>query len=293
MKPLPFENRAFDPALIGHLRDEFGDRSEAIVSAALAEVHRLAEEWGVEIDGWLPGGTCSLVLTTGERVLRVPLLDWERATSLPMLLAFSGHGGVEILASDSRSGGCLMPRLRPGTPLGADEVGACADLILRLRQAEGDAPPLERFLQTFGERREIRADVRPDLLDACRHDLRRLLETSPPPRLLHGDLHHLNILRHGDVWISIDPEGMMGDPAYEPAAFLRNPIPEIGDEPNLPELLRQRILRFSQRLGDPPERIWAWARLRTVLCIVGEKPYAPWVRVAVALDSLRREFALD
>ena len=186
-----------------------------------------------------------------------------------------------------------MPRLRPGTPLGADEVDACADLILRLREAEGDAPPLERFLRTFEDRQGTRADVRPGLLDECRRDGHRLIETSPPPRLLHGDLHHFNILRHGNAWIAIDPEGMMGDPAYETAAFLRNPIPEIGDAPNLPELLRERILRFAQRLGDPPERIWAWARLRTVLCIVGDRPYAPWVRVAVALDSLRREFAFD
>ena len=43
-------------------------------------------------------------------------------------------------------------------------------------------------------------------------------------RLLHGDLHHYNILRDGDRgWVAIDPKGVVGEVEYEIGAALRNP----------------------------------------------------------------------
>ena len=55
----------------------------------------------------------------------------------------------------------------------------------------------------------------------------QLLQTSEADVLLHGDLHHDNILQNGDDWLVIDPKGVIGEPAYEVAAFIRNPIPEL------------------------------------------------------------------
>ena len=57
--------------------------------------------------------------------------------------------------------------------------------------------------------------------------------------VLHGDLHHDNVLRHGDGWVVIDPHGYVGDAAVEPATMLYNPIPYVFamDDPQMADLI--------------------------------------------------------
>ncbi|ETZ04729.1 aminoglycoside phosphotransferase family protein [Holospora undulata] len=54
-----------------------------------------------------------------------------------------------------------------------------------------------------------------------------LLQSLIPDILLHGDLHHNNILQNADGWFVIDPKGVIGKPAYEVVAFIRNPMLEL------------------------------------------------------------------
>lgn len=55
---------------------------------------------------------------------------------------------------------------------------------------------------------------------ACLRDL----ENEDEPVLLHGDLHHGNVLRHGSSYKIIDPKGVVGDRAFEVYALLHNPV---------------------------------------------------------------------
>jgi len=55
-----------------------------------------------------------------------------------------------------------------------------------------------------------------------------LVATQNRPVLLHGDLHHENILSSShDGWLAIDPKGVVGESAYEVGAFVRGPFPEL------------------------------------------------------------------
>lgn len=54
--------------------------------------------------------------------------------------------------------------------------------------------------------------------------LNRLLALPVEARPLHGDLHHDNILSGPRGWLAIDPHGVVGDPAYDAANLLYNPI---------------------------------------------------------------------
>jgi streptomycin 6-kinase len=51
-----------------------------------------------------------------------------------------------------------------------------------------------------------------------------LLASVPEVRVLHGDLHHENIVSaQRAAWLAIDPKGIVGDLGYETGALMNNP----------------------------------------------------------------------
>jgi len=93
----------------------------------------------------------------------------------------------------------------------------------------------------------------------------QLLKTVSPDVLLHGDLHQDNILKNGNGWVVIDPKGVIGEPAYEVAAFIRNPIPELLNYTDAPNIIYNRITRFAELLELPTKRIFDWCFVQAVL----------------------------
>ncbi len=104
----------------------------------------------------------------------------------------------------------------------------------------------------------------PHLQDWCaclnqEQDLaQELLSTTLKEILLHGDLHHGNILLRGDEAIVIDPKPVIGDPFFEPARFILNPIDCILDQRHVKDILENRILKFETFFGDTTHRIRRW-----------------------------------
>ena len=89
--------------------------------------------------------------------------------------------------------------------------------------------------------------------------------TTGPDVLLHGDLHHYNVLQKGDAWVIIDPKGVIGETAYEVAAFIRNPIPELLRENNAIDIIENRMEAFSHNCNIPKARIADWCFVQAVL----------------------------
>lgn len=79
-----------------------------------------------------------------------------------------------------------------------------------------------------------------------------LMGDSGENRLLHGDMHHFNILRVVDNgWRLIDPHGVVGNPLYELGAFLRNPWGACYTEPGVRHRLSERVAVLAERLSIP------------------------------------------
>ena len=264
-------------------------------ASAVARARRLADVWGLKIGSELEGATCSVVFEATDSVgqdlvLKAPFSYVEERESWHVLRAFAGDGGVEVLRQDDESGAVLMPRLRPGKTLTEaglsddDATAICARLILQLRTAPiVEARTLARWCQ------ELFEDPTNSLVDEARKVYEKLMEAPPAPMLLHGDLHHFNILSSGVQWVAIDPKGILGDPAFEIAGFMRNPVPN----PPGADGMARRLRLFADLLGDPPERLWGWAFTETVLCWKqsdeGEFP-ASWSTASEAIWEVRREF---
>ncbi|WP_433075973.1 aminoglycoside phosphotransferase family protein [Dactylosporangium sp. CA-052675] len=95
--------------------------------------------------------------------------------------------------------------------------------------------------------------------------MRELCASAPSRVLLHGDLHHDNLLSARRArWLAIDPHGLSGDPGYEIGSWLFNPDPGNRD-PALLALVPGRLEQFADRLGQPLDRLVAWGFVKAVL----------------------------
>lgn len=84
--------------------------------------------------------------------------------------------------------------------------------------------------------------------------------------VLHGDLHHDNILSNGRAFKVIDPHGYAGDPAFECGPMIYNPGGEYFPNQNaLSQVIDRRLQIMCETLPFDPHRIKAWAFCMTML----------------------------
>ncbi len=85
--------------------------------------------------------------------------------------------------------------------------------------------------------------------------------------MLHGDLHHQNILLGGGGrWITIDPKGLIGERGYDIATWMMNPW-GIPLQDNYVELGNRRLDIFSDMLGEDRNRLAKWAVFHAALSL--------------------------
>lgn len=207
-------------------------------------------------------------------VLKIITDQAAYAQEVAALQAFAGYGCPEILHQNHDLRALLLRRIMPGTTLRnyfphADEasVAITARVMQKLHQAplpqNHSFPSITTWLAALDDDWHLPAHH----LDRARELSQQLLATSPAHEvLLHGDLHHDNIIMGSDeAWIALDPKGVVGDPAYEAGAFIRNPKPELIAYQNLPALLVQRIRLFATVLGCDAQRMHNWAYVQAIL----------------------------
>ena len=83
--------------------------------------------------------------------------------------------------------------------------------------------------------------------------------------LLHGDLHHENVLLAGNTWKAIDAKGLVGDPGYETGVLFYNPMPKVFQVPDLRKLLTRRLAQLAEELEMDRARIRGWGLAQCVL----------------------------
>jgi len=222
------------------------------------------------------------ILAFGQRdnqsvVLKVIRNRGDEWRSGDVLSAFEGNGVVRVL--DHLYGAVLLERLKPGDSLvsmaltGGDEqaTGILADVMGRM--SPGAPASSASTVQEWGRAFERHAagrdgQIPKPLREAAQHVYSRLCASQSTPRLLHGDLHHYNVLLDSERgWLAIDPKGVIGEPEYEVGAALRNPY----ERPELftaPATITRRVDRFQRELHLDAGRILAWAFAQAVLAAI-------------------------
>ncbi len=210
-----------------------------------------------------------------EAVLKLGVPHQEFSAEMEALRAYDGGGVVRLLEGDSALGAMLLERIRPGVSLLSvpDERQAISVAVQVIKQLRKPLPSNHRFpmISTWasglGRMRErfpgTTGPIQASLLERAEALFSELIGTMGAPVLLHGDLHHGNILSAvREPWLAIDPKGVVGEAEYEVGAFLRNRL-ILGPRPAL--LLARRVDQFAEELGFDRERVLGWSMAQAVL----------------------------
>ncbi len=212
-------------------------------------------------------------------VLKLCVPGPETLREIAALRAFDGNGICKLIEADKERGILLLEQLTPGDSLksvAGDEaaISIAAGVIKKMQVRavvsdftasmfpsiahQSSLDKLKQHLQT-----ETEADSLPQtLVRKVQTLLPHLCSTIQNPRLLHGDLHHENILwaqEHG--WLAIDPKGIIGELEYEVIPFLMNNFPRQDSV----AATKFRVDTFARELNLQPERILSWALCYAVL----------------------------
>jgi streptomycin 6-kinase len=166
--------------------------------------------------------------------------------------------------------------------------------LWRTPPAEHPFPTLPVWFSTFRKlRNKFDGGSLPfptGLVERAEQTFAALSASSGRSVLLHGDLHHANILfssRSG--WMAIDPKGIVGDPGYEVGSFMLNRLPVEASDSALTEILARRLSIFSDELHIGRERLAGWAFCHAVLSALWDfeesTEFSGTIRLAQMLDS--------
>lgn len=257
-----------------------------------------ARKWGVVVDHTFE--TESSVIAFGSRgpaaresqpvVLKIIKREGDEWRSGEILQAYRGNGVARVY--EHAPGAVLLERLMPGSSLAEialsgsdDEATDILAGVIRQMSMEMAMPmsvsgretsqafptevtvwdwarAFDRYIAT-GD-----GQVPEQLVESARGLYASLCASQRKSLLLHGDLHHYNVLFDSERgWLAIDPKGVIGEVEYEIGAILRNPMER-------PELfvslatIERRTKRLTEKLNLNYERVLAWGFGQAVLSAI-------------------------
>ena len=228
----------------------FGSEGEQWLSELPALVERYAEKWRLQVEEPVERLTYHYVVKVRDLNKRplilklgVPRKDVTREIIAVRL--YNGRRFAQLLAHDESGGALLLERLEPGVMLSEvkDEETAIryyAEVWKAIRRpAEGMFPSIGEWFDGLGEYRarylKGEGPLPDSLVKKAQRYAKEIEATSVSNGLLHGDLHHYNILHDAKRgWCAIDPKGMEGDAYFDVVPFLFN---ELGGQ----DMLKMRV----------------------------------------------------
>lgn len=252
------------------------------------------ERWNLVPDGPARHGECALVLPVrrrgagaGPSALKLTWPHVEARHEHLALRAWDGQGAVQLLAAAPTDLTLLLERLDADTALMSEDVLTACEVVGGLL-AELDRPALpqlDRVADRAGRWRSQLALHTPlvprRLQEQATSTLDELLADPPEARLVHEDLHDLNVLAplpddpDRGTWLAIDPKPVAGEPAYGVAPMVWNRTDAAARAHNLRTHVRLRADIVGDAAGLDPERVRLWTFVRLTLNAVWAADHAP------------------
>ncbi len=282
-----------------------GGVGDELPEAAAAAVRRWCAEWRLTVDGE-PFETRSSVLAPvlfngAPAMLKIATVAEERLGNRLMARWNAGAGAAPVLRQ--RDDALLLERADRTLSLaslatsGADgDDNATRILVGVAGRLHADSPrfaPQQVDLEEWFRDLLRTGEARGGFYARAAGIAGDLLSDQREVAVLHGDVHHGNVLHFGSRgWLAIDPKGIVGDRAFDYANILCNPDARVALATGRLER-HVGIISATARIGRQRMLRWtaAWCGLSATWSLIDGEDPAHTVGVGVSalrlLDGVR------
>ncbi|MEW9051218.1 MAG: aminoglycoside phosphotransferase family protein [Neobacillus sp.] len=256
------------------IMNAFGEDGRRWLDSLEGTVQLFLQKWELTSEGPVNNLSYNYVLKVRDLegiplILKLGVPNFDTRNEIQTLQYYNGEGCARLLKYDLEHGVMLLEQLVPGTMLSeeTDEAQVISNYIKVWKEIRRQAPSeistpfITRWFVGLSREEHLNGPIPVEHIQLAKECLKQILETSTVPELLHGDLHHENILfseQHG--WMAIDPKGVIGDSYFDIVSFLVNQLDSKEDPKGIVRfrvdliseglgLNRQRLLRAAVALG--------------------------------------------
>lgn len=207
--------------------------------------------------------------------IALPLSDVEIYGEAGYLRIVDGDGAAKLLRFDRERQAVLLERVYPGANLRSvfrkDQAGAVSASIRVLKHILRPVPEnVDDFVKLNewfdGLKRAAGTNFPKEYADRALEFYAELSQDRSNIFLLHGDLHHDNILSSNrGSFLVIDPKGMIGHVGYDMGVFLNNHHGWLDWDTRLAGKLDAAIAEFAAAFDLEQAVIRKWAFCQMVL----------------------------
>jgi streptomycin 6-kinase len=191
------------------------------------------------------------VATSEEEQRGAAVMVWWNGDGAARVLA---HEGNALLMERATSDGSLAEMARGGRDDDASKI-ICATAA-RLHAPRANPPPTLVPLRRWFAALEPAAAKLGGILRNASTTASELLREPRDVVVLHGDLHHGNVLEGGSGgWVAIDPKGLTGERGFDFANIFCNPDSNVATAPD--RLARQATV-VARAAGLQRGRLLKW-----------------------------------
>ncbi len=231
-----------------------------------------------------------------QAILKVATVEEERRGGR-LMCWWEGDGAARVLSHDENA--LLLERacgrlsltdiVRGGNDDEATRI--ICGVVAHLHALRPDPPPPLPSLEDWFEPLHAAAATHGGILREAATQASTLLASQVEATVLHGDIHHGNVLDFGSRgWLAIDPKGLIGERSFDYANLFCNPDTATANAPG--RLRRQvEVVSTTARLDRRRLLGWiiAWAGLSASFSLQdGDPPDDALSLAEVAVAELQR-----
>lgn len=279
----------FPDTFIKNIRQSFGKKGQEFLAELPALISEASQLWGLADVQPVANLSYNFVAfaksAKGEdMILKIGIPNRELTSEMQTLKLFAGEGACRLLNWDKDRGFLLIERLKPGSMLAdVENDGARTRIFMDvMRMIHRPALNDNNFIQLtnwFAEleniRKEFDGGMGPfGLLEQVEAFLPELFAAEHC--LIHGDLHHFNILSSKRGWLAIDPKGVIGPAGYEVGPMMINPWDNSMERNQFKVRAKRRVDMLCEGMGWERETIIKWSLAHAVLSAWWDYPDGDW-----------------
>lgn len=259
-----------NPSFIKNIHATYGQEGEVWLNNLSSQLIRLSAQWGFQMIHPMRGMSYNFVaivkLPSGLAILKIAPPAAQIIAEAEWLKAHKKNVPT-IFQIDKQNNAYLMEKIEPGISLknllkeGSDEEATriIAQVISDLQSTEtllqGNYQHISEHVSSFAF---LRGHIDENIIERVESIFKELCEDRSNDIVLHGDLHHDNILKNNTTWSVIDPRGYIGEPCAEVGPMIFNPLDCFPEHLSLQNIIKTRINILAEMLPFDLERIKAW-----------------------------------